>query len=84
MLTVNDIRQIARQVLCDGFPWFSAEDQLVVEQQNRQIRVLYACGQASRGCTGTTCLDCRLDFDSREMWIGNLQVAKAYRLRRIG
>ena len=82
--SVSDICQTARRVLCDGFSWFNDEDQLVVEQQIRQVRVFYACVQASRGCPDATFLECRLDFDSSEMWIGNLQVAEAYRLRGLG
>ena len=82
--SVSDIRQTVRKVLCDGFSWFNDEDQLVVEQQIRQVRVFYACVQASRGCPDASFLECRLDFDSSEMWIGNLQVAQAYRLRGLG
>ena len=82
--SVSDIWKATRRVLCDGFSWFDDEDQLVVEQEIRQVRVFYACMQASRRCPDATFLECRLDFDSSEMWIGNLHVAEAYRLRGLG
>ena len=82
--TVNDIRQTVRTILCDGFSWFNDQDQLVVERRIHQVRIFCKCARASRRCLDTTFLECCLDFDASGMWIGNLQVAAAYRRRGLG
>ena len=80
----NEIRQIVRAILRDALSWFDEDDPLVVEQQIRQVRVSYAPSQASRGSPSATFLECRLDLDSSEMWIGHLQVAVARRWQGLG
>jgi GNAT superfamily N-acetyltransferase len=82
--SVGNIRQTVRRILCDDFSWCDDQDQLVVEQQIHQVRIFIRCDRAARGCLGKTLLDCSLDFDACEMWIGNLHVAAAYRRRGRG
>jgi len=82
--TVSDIGQTVGAIFDDRFSWFHDEDPLVVEQGIRQVRILYICQRASRGAPDTTFLECRLDFDSSEAWIANLQVAASYRLQGLG
>ena len=81
--TVSDIRQIVRTIR-DDFSWFHDQDQLVVERRIHQVRIFCNCERASRGCLDKTFFECWLDFDASGMWIGNLQVAAAYRRRGIG
>ncbi len=80
----SEIRRTVRAILRDTFSWFDVVDPLVVEQQIRQIRVFYTCFRASRGSPDATFLECRLDFNSSEMWIGQLQVSVAHRLQGLG
>lgn len=82
--TVSEIRETVRAVFDDRFSWFHDEDPLVVEQGIRQVRIFYACMRASRGAPDTTFLECRLDLDSSEAWIANLQGAAACRGQGIG
>ena len=82
--TVSEMRETVRAVLNDRFPWFHDEDPLVVEEGIRRARIFYTCHRASRGCPDTTFLEIRLDFDSGEAWIANLQVAAAYRRQGFG
>ncbi len=82
--TVSDIRHTVRKILCAGFSWFNDQDQLVVERRIHQVRIFCNCRRASRGCLDRTILECRLDFNASGMWIGNLQVAAAYRRRGTG
>ena len=81
--TVSDIRHIVRTIR-DDFSWFDDQDQLVVERRIHQVRIFCNCERASRGCLDKTFFECWLDFDASEMWLGNLQVAAAYRRRGIG
>ena len=82
--TVSEIQETVRVVFDDRFSWFHDEDPLVVEEGIRRVRVFYTCHRASRGCPDTTFLEFRLDFDSGEAWIANLQVAAAYRRQGFG
>jgi GNAT superfamily N-acetyltransferase len=80
----SEIRQVVSTILCDTFSWFNKDDPLVVEQQVRQVRVFYACFRDSRGFPNGTILECRIDLDAGNMWIGNLQVSAAHRLQGLG
>ena len=82
--TVSGIRQTVRTILCNDFSSFSQEDQLVVEQRIGQVRIYYSCERAAGGCPATTFLECWVDLNSNEMWIGNLHVATACRMRGLG
>jgi len=82
--TVSDIGQTVRAIFDDRFSWFHDEDPLVVERGIRQVRIFYTCQRASRGAPDTTFLECRLDLDSSETWIANLQVTASYRSQGLG
>jgi len=82
--TVSDIYQTVHGILSAGFFWFDQDDPLVVECGVPQVRVFYVSTRASPGSGDTTFLDCRLNFDSREMWVGSIQVAASYRRQGLG
>ncbi len=84
VFTESQLRQKVRTILCDSFSWFEQDDPLVVEQRVRQVSVFYACLRASRGSPDASSLECRFDFDAREMWISRLQVSVVNRSQGLG
>lgn len=84
VFTESETRRTVRAFLHGAFSWFDVVDPIVVEQQIRQTRVFYTCRRASRGSLDATFLECRLHFDSSEMWIGRLQVSVAHRMQGLG
>ena len=81
--SVKDVRDIARKIFKDEFSWFDYDDPLFVEGVFSQVRVFYVCTKTSV-CDQRTFLDCRFHFDSRQMWIGSIEVAAHRRLHGIG
>jgi len=81
--SVKDIRDIAGNILEDGFSWFDHGGPLVVEGAFSEIRVFYICRKTSSSDQHTF-VDFRVHFDSRRMWIGFIQVAACHRLQGVG
>jgi len=78
--SVQNIRDIAGKILEDGFSWFDRCDPLVVEGAFSEIRIFYICRKTSSSDQHTF-VDFRVHFDSRQMWIGFIQVAACHRLQ---
>lgn len=78
-----DVRDIARKMFECQFSWFDQCDPLIVEGAFPEIRVFYVCTTTSN-LDHRTFVDCRFHFDSRQMWIGSIQVAACHRGQGIG
>jgi N-acetylglutamate synthase-like GNAT family acetyltransferase len=81
--SVSDVRVIARWMFECEFSWFDDCDPLIAESVSSEVRVFYVSTKASNS-DHSTFVDCRFHFDSRQMWIGSLQVAACHRLRGVG
>ena len=81
--SLNDVRAVVRQMIEREFSWFDHRDRLVVEGTFLEVRMFYVCSKRSSS-DQSTFIDCRFHFDSRQMWIGSLQVATCHRLRGVG
>ena len=80
---VSDVFDIARKMFESQFSWFDHCDPLVVEGAFPEVRLFYVCTKTS-GSHQLTSVDCRFHFDSRQMWIGSIQVAAGHRLQGVG
>ncbi len=81
--SLKDIRDIARNSFEREFSWFDARDPLTVEGDFPAVRVFYVCKRTTR-LEQRTFVDCRFHFDSREMWIGSIEVAACHRRMGVG
>jgi N-acetylglutamate synthase-like GNAT family acetyltransferase len=81
--SISDVRNIARTYFEREFSWFDPRAPLIVTGMFSEVRVFYVCTKTS-GSHQLSFVDCRFHFDSRQMWIGSLQVAACYRLRGVG
>ena len=81
--TVNEVRDIAGKMFECDFSWFDHCDPLVVEGAFPEVCVFYVCTKTSSS-DQRTFVDCRFHFDSRQMWIGSIQVAACHRLLGVG
>ena len=80
---IKDIRSAARTGFEHEFSLFDHRDPLIIEGVFPEVRVFYICAKASDS-VHRTYVDCRFHFDSREMWIGSIQVAASHRHRGFG
>lgn len=80
---VKDVRDVAWKYFECEFSWFDHCDPLIVEGAFPQVRVFYVCTKRS-SFDQRTFVDCRFHFDSRQMWVGSIQVAACYRLQGVG
>ncbi len=81
--SVKDVRDIAWTIFEREFSWFDYCDSLIVEGVFPEVRVFYVCTKTSR-LDHCTFIDCRFHFDSRQMWIGSIQVVACHRLQGVG
>jgi GNAT superfamily N-acetyltransferase len=81
--SATNVRDIARKMFECKFPWLDHCDPLVVDGAFSEVRVFYVCTKASIS-DQRTFVDCRFQFDSRQLWIGSMQVAACHRLKRVG
>ena len=81
--SVEEVRDVARKIFECEFSWFDPCDPLLVEGVFPEVRVFYVCTKTS-SLDHRTFVDCRFHFDSRQMWIGSIQVAARHRLRGVG
>jgi GNAT superfamily N-acetyltransferase len=79
----DQVSNIVRKTIECEFPWFDQCDPLVVERTFSEVRVFYVCATTSSSGQRTF-VDCRLHFDSHQMWIGSIQVAACHRLQGVG
>ncbi len=80
---VSDVHDISRHALTRTFPWFDETDPIIVECVLEEVRLFYICrGRANS--EERTFIDCRFHFDSRQLWIGSIQVASCYRSNGVG
>ena len=80
---VGSLRDIAWRIFEREFSWFNRCDQLVVEGALPKVRLFYVCTETSSS-DRRTLVECRFHFDSRQMWIGSIQVAACHRLQGVG
>jgi GNAT superfamily N-acetyltransferase len=78
------VAAIMRSSLREATACFNREDSVLVENRLSEMRLVYVCRQASCDPQDVTRMECRIHSDSREVWIGALQVASMYRLRGLG
>lgn len=81
--SVYVVHDVARQMFEGRFPWFDRSDPLIVEGALPEVRVFYVCRKTSNS-EHRSFVDCRFHFDSREVWIGSIQVATSHRRQGIG
>ena len=83
-LNTNSALALARSAFREKVSCFDEGDPVVVENGFQQTRILYICVRASGGTSESTFVECRIDFDSRQMWIGALEVSTSFRLQGLG
>jgi GNAT superfamily N-acetyltransferase len=80
--SISDVRDIARTYFEREFSWFDHCAPLIVTGIFPQVRVFYVCTKTSNS-DQRTFVDCRIHFQSRQMWIGSIQVAARHRLQGV-
>jgi hypothetical protein len=80
---VSDVCHIAQKMFERQFSWFDHCDPLVVEGVFPEVRLFYV-GTNTSGTYQLTFVDCRFHLDSRQLWIGSIQVATCHRLQGVG
>jgi GNAT superfamily N-acetyltransferase len=78
------IRVLVKSVLSETVFCFDEGDTVIVEPVRPAARVAYSAARASQGADDVTCLECRVDFQSSQMWVDNLRVARSLRSSGIG
>ena len=73
-----------RLVFATELPFSSVQDCLDVEIDERSIRVAYSSFELSDAPSDITGTRLQFRLDARELWIGDLQVAKPVRLQGVG
>ena len=75
---------MVRLVFATELPFSSVQDCLDVEIDDRSIRVAYSSFELSDAPSDITGTRLQFRLDARELWIGDLQVAKPVRLQGVG
>ena len=78
------IRDTISDILRSCFYWFDQNDQLIVQCSGRGVRVVYVSARASQCSDDTTRVEYRFGVDSKQFWIGSIQVAQSHRFQGIG
>jgi len=81
--SVKDVHDLVRKIFECEFSWFNYCDPLIVEGVFSKVRVFYVSTKTS-SLDHRTFVDCRFHFDSRQMWIGSIQVATCHRHQGVG
>lgn len=83
-MDTGSIPVVAKSILGEMVRCFDAGDTVIVEPMRRTVRVAYSSARASGGGDDITRLECRVDFQSSQMWIDDLRVARSLRCNGIG
>jgi GNAT superfamily N-acetyltransferase len=81
--SISDIRGITGTMFESQLPRFDHCDTLTVDGAFPAIRICYVSPGASNS-DDRTVVDCRLHFDSRQMWIRSIQVPVCHRRQGVG
>jgi len=79
-----NIGDIVRSVVRRSVSCFSNDDILIVKNEHRYVRIIYAPVRASVPYSDLTAIQLCLRLDTEEMWIGSLQVAVPFRSMGLG
>jgi len=83
-LDIGTIPAIARSVLRERVCCFDKGDTVKAETGRHGVRVAYTSTRASHDARDVTRLECRVDFQSSQMWVDDLRVASSLRSNGIG
>ena len=83
-MDIGTIPVVARSVLRETVCCFDEGNTVTVETGRHGVRVAYTSTRASRDAGDVTRLECRVDFQSSQMWVDDLRVASSLRSNGIG
>ena len=75
---------VATSVLGETVRCFDEHDALLIETGRYGVRIAYTSGLVPPGDGDITHLECCIDFQDRQMWVGDLRVASSLRSKGIG
>jgi len=73
-----------RSVFAAELPFFHGQDDLVVEISAKCVQVAYTSFELSDAPAELTTMKLRFQLDTAEVWIGEINVAKPFRLQGVG
>ena len=80
----NDVEQVVRIILAEGFSPYDRDDLLVIEGWQRQTSIAYVSTQSSAALGDITGVEFRCSHGAKEMWLGSLRIATPFRLTGLG
>jgi len=82
--TASDIDKALRNVLSRELPFFCSDDALTVGKTSHDVQLAYCSSRTSASPTDPTAMELRIQFDVRQMWIGDLRVSGPFRAAGLG
>ena len=81
--SICEVHDIACRNFESQLPWFDHRDRLLVDGAFPEVRICYVSPEANNS-DDRIFIDCRLHFNSRQMWIRSIHVPARHRRKGIG
>jgi GNAT superfamily N-acetyltransferase len=83
-MDTGSIPVVATSILREAVCCFDKGDTVIAETGRHGVRVNYTSTRASRDARDVTRLECQVDFQSSQMWVGDLRLARSLQSNGIG